>query len=541
VRDTPRGLEVLMLRRAERDGDFRSGAAVFPGGAVDAQDRSAHALCVGPDAKPWTDAEASALLELAAGGLDYAVAAVRECYEEVGVLFARDAQGAAASLAADAPERDALQTGASSLAAVFEPRGWTLDFSHWAYLSHWLTPLGRPKRFDTYFFIARAPEGQVAVADQGEAVEVMWLTPVEALSKERGLVLLPVTERTLKDLARHATVDAALQAAREQPRRPLLMPRIGLTARGPRIVAPGDPGWAELGQVDPAGQISGHADIQPGRVVRLTPRVWRVTAPNAGAMTGPGTNTYLVMDPADPARGCTVIDPGPESADHLQAIVAAAPAPIVRILVTHTHRDHSPGARALAAATGAPVLGRLADHPEWQDPHFEPTQALQGGERLALGPTTHLSVVHTPGHTSNHLCYQLDEEALLFTGDHVMQGSTVVINPPDGDMAAYLRSLNELLQQPLDWLAPGHGFLVAQPHDVIRALIAHRLGREEKVVAALRAQATSTLDELLAVVYADTPVQLHPVARRSLLAHLLKLQGEGAARQLSGQPDTWAL
>jgi glyoxylase-like metal-dependent hydrolase (beta-lactamase superfamily II) len=228
-----------------------------------------------------------------------------------------------------------------------------------------------------------------------------------------------------------------------------------------------------------------------------------------------------------------VIDPGPDSEPQLQAVqalVAALPGRIERILVTHTHRDHSPGAAALAQATGAPVLGRVAAHPQWQDESFAPARELQHGERLQLGASTTLRVIHTPGHASNHLCYLLEEEKTLFTGDHVMQGSTVVINPPDGDMGAYLRALADLQREDLEWLAPGHGFLVAQPQAVLAGLIAHRLRREAKVLAALMAAGDpEPIEALLPRVYDDVPQGLHGVAQRSLLAHLLKLQADGAA------------
>jgi glyoxylase-like metal-dependent hydrolase (beta-lactamase superfamily II) len=217
--------------------------------------------------------------------------------------------------------------------------------------------------------------------------------------------------------------------------------------------------------------------------------------------------------------------------------VAARGGHIERILVTHTHRDHSPGAAALSQATGAPVWGRVATHPEWQEPGFAPQHQPQHGERISAGAGCTLRVIHTPGHASNHLCYLLEEEQTLFTGDHVMQGSTVVINPPDGDMAAYLSALQALLDEYLQWLAPGHGFLVAEPHAVLRALIAHRLRREAKVLAALAelgSAGPAALDTLLARVYDDTPLALHPVARRSLRAHLLKLQAEGRARVVAG-------
>ena len=174
---------------------------------------------------------------------------------------------------------------------------------------------------------------------------------------------------------------------------------------------------------------------------------------------------------------------------------------------------------------------------------------LSEGDRLALGEGVTLRVIHTPGHASNHLCYLLEEEKLLFTGDHLMQGSTVVINPPDGDMAVYLDSLRRLLDEDLDWLAPGHGFLIDAPHTVVNKTIAHRLGREAKVVAALQGLAASAPAHeaaLLAQVYADTPAHLHGVALRSLRAHLLKLQADGRARHLAGDAGgltggTWSL
>ena len=218
-------------------------------------------------------------------------------------------------------------------------------------------------------------------------------------------------------------------------------------------------------------------------------------------------------------------------------MLSLLPGPLQRILVTHTHRDHSPGAASLSQATGAPVWGRVAAHPMWQDETFAPAQQPQHGERIAVGADTTLRVVHTPGHASNHLCFLLEEERLLFTGDHVMQGSTVVINPPDGDMSAYLAALRGLQDEDLEWLAPGHGFLVAQPQAVIAHLIAHRLKREAKVLAAFsRVAGSATLATLVQQVYDDVPAGLHGVAMRSLLAHLLKLQADGA---VALQGEVW--
>ncbi|HEY6133048.1 MAG TPA: MBL fold metallo-hydrolase [Rubrivivax sp.] len=523
------GFEVLMLRRAERDGDFRSGAAVFPGGALDVRDREAHRHGIG-----WDDAAASRRLAVDEGGLDYLIAAARECFEEVGLLFA-DGIDAAGLHSAHTQWRGPLQSGERSIAALCEALGMCIDLRGWHYLSHWLTPPGLPKRFDTRFFVARAPEGQTATPDLAEAVELMWLTPAQALEPQRQLTLLPVTRRTLQMLAAFADVQAVLTFASGQAAVPMTMPRRAVSAKGMRIVLPDEHAYAEIGRLDPEGRADAHADIVAGRVVQLSPRVIRITAPNPGLMTGPGTNSYLIGDPV--LNRWTVVDPGPVDEAHLQALLAAAPGPIEQILVTHTHVDHSPGALALAAATGAPVLGMRPRHAVGQDTTFAPLREPEPGEVLVLGSGTTLRVLHTPGHASNHLCYLLQEEKTLFTGDHVMQGSTVVINPPDGDMAAYLRALNELLVIDLDWLAPGHGFLVARPHDVLRALIAHRLAREARVVAALRSRPRATLDELLPRVYADVPSAVHPVARRSLLAHLLKLEAEGSAQSDAG---AWA-
>jgi glyoxylase-like metal-dependent hydrolase (beta-lactamase superfamily II) len=274
------------------------------------------------------------------------------------------------------------------------------------------------------------------------------------------------------------------------------------------------------------------ASIRHGAAVPLTARIRRVTAPNAGPMTGPGTNSYLVGAGGDWA----VIDPGPADDRHVQALLDAAPGAIRYILVTHTHQDHSPGAAALKCATGALLLGRTTAHPHWQDRTFAADRELRHDDRLTVAPGVTLRVLHTPGHASNHLCYLLEEERILFTGDHVIQGSTVVIDPPDGDMAAYLASLRALLGERLDHLAPGHGTLIADPGAAVQALIRHRLRREAKVLAALPHDDPADLATLVRSVYDDVAPQLHPLATRSLLAHLLKLQFESRAVRVA---DGW--
>ena len=541
-----------MLVRAERGGsDLRSGAAVFPGGVLDASDRAAHAWCL-LEELTHDDASLSRRFNLAEGALDYAIAALRESFEEVGLLRACAPDGSALDLAPGSalhaalqPWRERLQSAGSDragMADLCQAFNLRLDLRGLAYTAHWLTPPGLPKRWDTRFFAALAPAGQEAVADGGEAVSVLWTTPRAALdgasavlpfagaaSPGSGLKLLPAMRTMLADLAQFPNAAAAMAALQAREQVTLTMPRRGASATGARIVLPSELPYAELARLDPHGRGDVACELLPGRAVQLSANVWRVTAPNPGVMTGPGTNSYLV----GAGHEWTVIDPGPVNSAHTQALLDAAAQAggrITRILVTHTHRDHSPGAAPLAAATGAPVWGRLSLHPHWQDESFQPQHQPAHGERFEAAAGVWLGAVHTPGHASNHLCFLLEAEKLLFTGDHVMQGSTVVINPPDGDMAAYLASLQALLHEDLEWLAPGHGFLVDRPHDVLRKLVAHRLKREAKVLQALRDVGPGTTADLVTRVYDDAPVALHGVARRSLLAHLLKLQAEGQAR-----------
>ncbi|MFT4036523.1 MAG: MBL fold metallo-hydrolase [Patulibacter sp.] len=256
---------------------------------------------------------------------------------------------------------------------------------------------------------------------------------------------------------------------------------------------------------------------EPGRVDQLSPIVRRLLAPNPSVMTGPGTNTYLVGEPGEPLA---VIDPGPDDPQHREAIIAAAAAassPIGWIVATHTHPDHAPGAAGLARLSGAPVLAFAARDGLAVD------QPVGDGDVIAV-PGAALRVLHTPGHAANHLCLLLERERVLFTGDHVMHGSTVVIFPPDGDLGAYLRQLQRVLDLAPRQLAPGHGQLFDDPQAAVSAIIEHRLAREAKVVAALAAAGRPvTVDQLLHAVYDDIDPQRLPIARGSLWAHLRKL------------------
>lgn len=257
--------------------------------------------------------------------------------------------------------------------------------------------------------------------------------------------------------------------------------------------------------------------MEAGKVVELSPLVRRITAGNGSVFTGPGTNTYLVGK-----EEVTVIDPGPAMQEHIDVITAAAPN-IKQILVTHTHPDHSPGVRLLKENLDIPAYGMLTNSSKNQDQTFNPERILDDGEVFQEEEFT-IEVVHTPGHASNHLCFILKEEKLIFTGDHIMNGSTVVIGPPDGNMKQYIQSLEKLKDYDIEKIAPGHGELLENPHEVADWIINHRLEREKKVFQALQEATKGTPDTLVEKVYDDVDSSLFPIAKASLLAHLIKLE-----------------
>ena len=275
-------------------------------------------------------------------------------------------------------------------------------------------------------------------------------------------------------------------------------------------------------------------DLIHGVPVRLSDRVQRLTAPNPGPMTGAGTNTYLLGEQA-----IAVIDPGPLEQSHIDVMLEQFGDRIRWILATHTHPDHSPAVAPLAEATGAQVIGMLADDLQFQDQTFKPDWHMQHGEQLRSEEFC-LTAIHTPGHVSNHLCFLLDDEGMLFAGDHVMNGSTVVIVPPGGDMKDYIESLQKLTQYPVACLAPAHGDLMDHPIETLQWLVDHRLGREAKVIDKLSALGDSAIAALVPVVYDDVDAQLHGFAQLSLLAHLIKLEREQRVRsEGEGNAQHW--
>lgn len=266
-------------------------------------------------------------------------------------------------------------------------------------------------------------------------------------------------------------------------------------------------------------------DLTPGVPSALSPLVRRIVAPNPGLMTGPGTNTYLVgIDEV------AVIDPGPDDAGHVDAIVGGAMRERVRwVVLTHTHPDHWPAARRLIEAAGA----RLAAAPRAVAPKADafdlvPDRVLADGDSID-GSEWGLVALHTPGHAPNHLCFLLDDDRTLFTGDHVLQGTTTVVNPKrGGDMAAYLESTRRLRAlKRLSKICPGHGDVVTEPYALLDEYLAHRAERERQIVGLLSAQGPRRITALVKTIYPEIPAGLVEMAKRQVHAHLIKLRAEG--------------
>lgn len=513
LRDTAQGIEVLMTRRS-MTASFAPGAYVFPGGGIDAADAQAHA-------QSTRRASQSEL------HLTQAIAAIRESFEELGVLLARHADGSYASTADIA----ALDRKAP-FAAQCRARGLTLAGDQVFVLAHWVTDRDLPRRFDVPFLVARMPEGQSPVADETEQFEPVWVRPAEALARHQvgGFFIIFPTIRTLQRLEAYQTVDDVLKAcASEQPLW-TSCPRAGLLAGKEARYMEIDAPYGELALTCPDGQIVHPLDWQTTQPVRLLKNVMRLTAPNPGMMTGPGTNSYIVGD-AD--SGYIVIDPGPNDAGHIQRLFEATGGRIEAIVCTHSHPDHSPAARPLQAlcAGHPPVLGLASAATARPDAQFTPDRSLSNQELLTLigkGLEHNLRVILTPGHAANHLCLVLQEDGLLFSGDHILNGSTTVVSPPDGEMTAYLASLDLLSaacdEHQIDFILPAHGYVLGAAKQAIAHLKAHRLKREAKVAAAMKARPQGTMNDWLALAYDDTDPRLWPVALRSLQAHVDRIR-----------------
>ncbi len=514
LRDAAEGLQVLMTRRSAT-ASFAPGAYVFPGGALDEADRSEAAVAAARARPDQDDAQRH-----------FAAAALREAFEELGVLLAY-------RRGTDEPVDPALATTLDrshdgDLYAQLQRAGLELAVDRTGWLSHWITDRDLPKRFDVRFFVAPMPAGQEAVADGAEQFEPVWVNPTDALTRHeqgRFSMIFP-TIRTLRQLQRFGTVAQVLDACRTQSSVFTSCPRGGkVSGRDTRYTEDEMP-FGELEMVAPDGQVVHPLDWRTDEIVPLRRNVRRLTAPNPGMMTGPGTNTYIVGEDG----AWVVIDPGPALPAHVERIAALVRDGLQAIVCTHSHPDHSPGAPLLRDAVGraVPILGLPSGPHARANSTFAPDRALADGERIRVGDST-LRVVHTPGHAANHLCLVLEEDRLLFSGDHVLNGSTTVVDPPDGNMVAYLASLERLIAEPVDFILPAHGHVLAPAVGAMRKLVAHRLAREAKVAAVLARSGGGTLDELVPSAYDDVKAALFPVAKRSLLAHLEKLVDDGRA------------
>ncbi len=278
-----------------------------------------------------------------------------------------------------------------------------------------------------------------------------------------------------------------------------------------------------------------------GLAERLEPLVRRVLAPNPSPFTFTGTETYIV----GAGENVAVIDPGPDDPAHIAALLGAiGEAKVAAICCTHTHRDHSPAATTLKAATGAPIIGcaglALEDDGPRADAAFDttyvPDRVLSDGESIT-GPDWTLTALATPGHTSNHLCFALEQSGALFTGDHVMGWSTSIVSPPDGDMADYMASLDKLYTRKDRVYYPAHGAQVDKPQQLVRGMIGHRRQRERQIVK-LIGEGVAEIAAMVPRMYKGVDQRLWPAAGRSVLAHLIDLEGKA---RVSRRGEQWLL
>jgi len=514
------------MTRRSMTASFAPGAYVFPGGGIDAADALAH-----PYAKRRPTQNELHLTQ--------AIAAIRESFEELGILLARHANGQMAS-AADIATLDRQASG-GDFAQQCNARGLTLAADEVFVLAHWVTDRDLPRRFDVPFLVARMPDAQTPVADETEQFAPEWVRPADALNRhaEGNFFIVYPTIKTLERLQNYATVESVLvDCATEQPWF-TSCPRAGwLSGKEARYMEHEAP-FGELALTCPDGQMLHHLDWVTDQPVLLLKNVQRLTAPNPGVMTGPGTNSYLV---GDPDTGYAAIDPGPADPEHLDRLWRAAGGNIRLIVCTHSHPDHSPGAAPLQAMCERhghkpPILGLASRSSARAHSAFTPDREVSDGELLVLqsANVTHtLRVVHTPGHAANHVCLVLEEDGLLFSGDHVLNGSTTVIDPPDGNMHDYLNSLDKLLaaceQDRIDFILPAHGYVLGnlwgETNDAracITHLKTHRLKREAKIWKVMQQHPKSSMDDWVKLAYDDVPPRLWPVAMRSLLAHVERI------------------
>jgi glyoxylase-like metal-dependent hydrolase (beta-lactamase superfamily II)/8-oxo-dGTP pyrophosphatase MutT (NUDIX family) len=462
MRDSAEGLQVLLTVRAAHL-RFMGGASVFPGGAVAEADRNAawerlSDIDIQRARSALGDPDDPAPLA-------WYVCALREAFEEVGFpIF-------------DEVVDRSIADDAQLFFDLCNERGLTLPTEMLVPAGRWVTPLGSPVRFDTRFFLAVAPPGYEPDPDPNEVESADWITASDALTAiaSGARLMAPPTVEMLQRLDRYGSCAEAIE---------------GFTRT----------------------ELRGAGNVL---AMRVSPLVYVVLAPNAGVMTGPGTNTYIVG-----SGPFLLIDPATDDDEYLDAVGRETQWEIDQVLITHRHSDHVGGAAEVARRTGAPV--RAFGGAEAGDAVVVPIAA----DEVIEVPGVALRTLHTPGHASDHLCFYMTGAASLFAGDVILGEGTAVIAPPDGDMGDYLDTLHRLRDLHIDRIYPGHWKPLDGGQAVIDGYISHRKEREAKIEAAV-GEHPATIDEIVERAYADTPVHLHPVARYSALAHLELLERVG--------------
>jgi glyoxylase-like metal-dependent hydrolase (beta-lactamase superfamily II)/8-oxo-dGTP pyrophosphatase MutT (NUDIX family) len=469
LRDSEFGPEVLLTVRPKTM-RFMGGAVVFPGGAVapaDLDERWEQLTGLSHD-------DAAAMIDIEDGrvALGAYVAALREAFEEVGFLLGEGPLSELSRAIADEPRR--------FLERCLE-LGVTLGADQLVAAGRWVTPLGSPVRFDTRFFVVRAPKDWEPEPDPTEVDEAYWATPARALAllAAGDVVMAPPTIEMLQRLDANQDVKRIMASLRNVE-------------------------WQKKGEI---------------LRVRLSPHVLVVLAPNAGLLTGPGTNTYVVG-----SSPTLVIDPAVADEPFLDAVAEAA-GDVESILVTHRHPDHIGGVAALALRTGAPVRafgGEPVDGVE--------VVGLADGDELRAGGVT-LRALHTPGHASDHLCFEMVGTKSLFAGDNILGEGTAVIAPPDGNMRDYLFSLYRLRGLEPERIYPGHFRPLDGGTAVIEGYLQHRAERRQAVLTAL--SVPRSVEEIVERVYTDTPARLHPIATYQVRAVLESLKEENLVEEIN--------
>lgn len=469
-------VELLFLKRPSTMRAF-AGFHAFPGGTLHAEDVSdaliERSVLAGNQAEAEMGDDAADI-----PAIGFYLCALREMFEELGLLFVKQRGGP--------PDPEELDHWRGRL--LKDEATFTAMLTHFdldaatdslVYLERWLAPAMLPVRFDVRMFTARFEGTVVPAPDEVEKVE--WLSPsaILALAESGAVLLAPPTIATIDSLAGYETVEHLMtknKTARDQ--RPI------------EIVAEG---------------------------------VRRLVAPNASMMTGPGTNTYLIGE-----GSIAVIDPGTTDPGHLARILTAGTVELV--IITHGHPDHYSGAFHIADATGARVA---ASEKFWSRFPAPPTAVTLREGEVIIAAGLELEVLETPGHSSDHVSLYERERGILFCGDVVLGQGTAVISPPDGDLIAYLASLNKLRALEPKVLLPGHFEPSTDPVGLIDWYIAHRREREEQILSAIDSGADTT-EGIVKVVYRDLSTALHPIAERSVMAHLEKLMTEGRVTETGG-------